>query len=608
MRAALVSVSMLATSAAIAADVAAAEDDSSGLAEIVVTARKKSENLQDTPISISAFDSAEIKSARIERLADLAKFTPGLNFTPLFGAQNQLPIIRGAAQTFGQLNVGVFLDGVYLSGKAGVDLELNDLQRIEVVKGPQSALYGRNTFAGAINYVTARPTEELTGGVEGTAGENGLWKVQGSMSGQIAKGIRVRAGAFYRTFDGFYKSSIDGGQVDFAKNYGGILTVELAPTERLLVTLRGTYSKEDNGQPPSNVIAANNFPGAAFAGSTIQRNLLYTGTVPSIPRNGVTVDTLSAPGLPGGTYGDREEIYRGSAEIAYDFDGAKLTSITAYANRDFDFTFDGDNVVCRTTGGCQTFGAPFAPNQANGKSDFAFSSAFGHFRDFSQELRLQSTGTGKLQWLVGFFYYNNETLNTDRGFVPPTSFPITTYANQAQAYTYPITKTNTKAYSGFGSVNYQVTDKFGITAELRYEHEDVQFRQNPTNARPANDATVCAATATTRFTPGCAGSVAVFNLSNGFKFWTPRLILNYKANDDLLVYASYARGAKTGGFNSALNITDAQRAFFPEYSNNFEVGFKSDLADKRVRLNMAAFYTDWQDQQAACQNAPVPGV
>ncbi|MEY2882930.1 MAG: hypothetical protein RL490_654, partial [Pseudomonadota bacterium] len=200
--------------------------------EIIVTARKRSERLQDVPMSISAVDSAEIKSARIERLADLAKNTPGLNYTPLFGAQNQLPIIRGAAQTFGALNVGVFLDGVYLSGKAGVDLELNDLARIEVVKGPQSALYGRNTFAGAINYVTARPTKDLSGNAEATIGDNGLYKVQASLGGELTTGIRVRVGGFYREFGGFYTSSIDGGAVDFAKNYGGIATVELQPTER----------------------------------------------------------------------------------------------------------------------------------------------------------------------------------------------------------------------------------------------------------------------------------------------------------------------------------------------------------------------------------------
>ena len=189
----------------------AASDPSATNTDIVVTARKREENLQSVPLAITAFSTADIKSARIERLSDVAKLTPGLTYTPLFGRQNQLPIIRGAAQTFGQLNVGVFLDGIYLSGKAGVDLELNDLQRIEVVKGPQSALYGRNTFAGAINYITQRPASTLTGRVEGTVGSRGLYKGIASLSGPISDKIRFRVGGFYREFGGFYRSSIDGG-------------------------------------------------------------------------------------------------------------------------------------------------------------------------------------------------------------------------------------------------------------------------------------------------------------------------------------------------------------------------------------------------------------
>jgi iron complex outermembrane receptor protein len=212
--------------------------------EIVVTARKRAESLQDVPVAITAFTSDEIQSARIEGLADVAKLTPGLNFTPLFGAQNQLPIIRGAAQTFGQLNVGVFLDGVYLSGKAAVDLELNDLERIEVVRGPQSALYGRNTFAGAINYVTRRPTAEPEARAEVTVGDRGLVRVAGAASGPLGDTVRVRVGGFYRNHNGWYRSSIDGGRVDFAETWGGILTLEWQPAENVLVTWRGSYSDE----------------------------------------------------------------------------------------------------------------------------------------------------------------------------------------------------------------------------------------------------------------------------------------------------------------------------------------------------------------------------
>ena len=191
----LISAPVRAQAAPAATQIAAADDTAP---EMIVTARKRSEKLQDVPISITAFDNAEIQSARIERLNDLAKLTPGLNFTPLFGAQNQLPIIRGAAQTFGALNVGIFLDGIYLSGKAAADLELNDLARIEVVKGPQSALYGRNTFAGAINYVTQRPTENFSGNIAGTIAEDGFYRLQGSLSGQLTTGIRARVGGYYR--------------------------------------------------------------------------------------------------------------------------------------------------------------------------------------------------------------------------------------------------------------------------------------------------------------------------------------------------------------------------------------------------------------------------
>jgi iron complex outermembrane receptor protein len=159
---------------------AAASDD----ADIVVTARKREEDLQRVPLAIDAFSAKEIKDAKIERLSDLAKLAPGLNYTPLFGAQNQLPIIRGAAQTFGQLNVGVFLDGIYLSGKAAADLELNDLERVEIVKGPQSALYGRNTFAGAINYITKRPSEAFEGEVEAIDEANGRVTVMLSIFGR----------------------------------------------------------------------------------------------------------------------------------------------------------------------------------------------------------------------------------------------------------------------------------------------------------------------------------------------------------------------------------------------------------------------------------------
>lgn len=575
--------------------VAEATPDAGGLEEIVVTARKRDESLQDVPIAVTAFSSADIKSARIERLADVAKLTPGLNYTPLFGAQNQLPIIRGAAQTFGALNVGVFLDGIYLSGKAGVDLELNDLERVEVIKGPQSALYGRNTFAGAINYVTARPSSEWTGRVEGTVGDHGLRKLQAVVSGPLADIVRIRIGGFYRDFNGFYTSSIDGGRVDFAETYGAIGTLEVAPSTAFTATLRLSYNKEDVGQPPSNVIRTNSAPAVpAGAAATQRRNLLYVGDVPEIPVNGVTVNTL--PSIIG-PYGQRGDAFRGALTLAWDVGPATITSVTSYDHRNTAYVFDGDNTVCDaatvavarvgnpTATGCPNFGFPFAPTAtiALGSSQFALSATDGYSRDVSQELRVASNGEGAVSWLLGGFYYDNRSNFIDQSLAPPT-------AATARTYGFPNQISTTKSKAVFGSLTFRPTERLSVTGELRYEDEEQTFKQAPTNGGA---------------TPGT--STRVFDLTTGFDFVTPRVIVDFKPADDVLIYASVARGVKTGGINTNLSIFDNQRFYQPEKSWNYEVGLKSDLMDNRLRLNLAGYYTDWQDQQVACQN-PVNAI
>ncbi len=549
--------------------------------DIIVTARKRDESLQDVPLAITAFGSREIKSARIERLADLAKLTPGLNYTPLFGAQNQLPIIRGAAQTFGALNVGVFLDGVYLSGKAGVDLELNDLERIEVVKGPQSALYGRNTFAGAINYITKRPSDEWTGTGEVTVGDRGLIKIAGSVSGPVADIVRVRVGGFYREHDGFYRSGIDGGRVDFAKTYGGIFTMEVQPSDNFIATVRASYSNEDLGQPPSSVIRTNSYPGRpAGSPAGTSTNILYIGELPSIPRDGVTVNTLTDP--VAGPYGQRGDTFRGNLKLEWELAGATITSLTSFDQRNTEYTFDGDNTICETAGGCRTFGFPFVRPFPEGQSNFNTSSSTGRSRDVAQELRIASPGGQTFDWLIGGFYYNNNSNFVDRSLSPIT-------AARRDTFGFPNQINTTESLSAFGSVTFRPSDVFNITGELRYEHEDQTFRQAPTNFRKdrpcATDTSYC-----------------IFNLEQSFEFVTPRLILDWKAAEGKLLYASVARGVKTGGFNTNLNITDEQRSYDPETSWNYEVGAKTDWLDNRLRFNIAAYYTDWQDQQVACQN------
>lgn len=566
-------------SAGLAAPALAQESPQAGAAlpgagDIVVTARKRDENLQDVPLAITAFGAEEIRNARIERLNDVAKLAPGLNFVPLFGAQNQLPIIRGAAQTFGQLNVGVFLDGVFLSGKAGVDIELADLERIEVVRGPQSALYGRNTFAGAINYVSRRPSDTLEGWADATVGDNGMLRFSAAASGPLSESIRVKVGGFWRQHDGWYRSSIDGGRVDDSEFYGGMAVVEFVPTDRIIVTLRGSYSQENSGQPPSNVIRTN----AAPSLGPPPRNLLYIGEVPSIPRDGVTVNTGQAIIGPNGELGDYEQVqttYRTNLKIEIDGGPVQFTSLTSFDQRDVDYTFDGDNTICDRRPFCPNFGPPIP----FGKSDFGTSSNKGYLRDIAQEFRFASPGGGSFDWLVGAFYYDNKSVGIDRSLNPLT-------LAGAAASGFPRQTVTTKSLALFGSMTWRPSETVSVTGELRYESETQRFRQFPTNG--ASSPTV--------------PSRRVFNLSESFDFVTPRLIIDWRASDEALLYASVAKGTKTGGFNTNVNISDDQRTYDPETSWNYEIGAKTDLFDRRLRWNTALYYTDWSDQQVACQN------
>jgi iron complex outermembrane receptor protein len=553
-----------------AADAAAPDD-------IVITARKREETLQAAPLSVSAFSAMDIKSAKIENLADIAKLTPGLNYTPLFGAQNQLPIIRGQAQTFGVLNVGVFLDGVYLSGKAGVDIELNDLERVEVVRGPQSALYGRNTFAGAINYVTKAPSATFEGSAELTLGDHGLRKSIVTVSGPINDIMRFRAGVYGREFDGFYTSAIDGGKVDFAKNYGGLFTLEIKPNDRMTGTFRISVSQEDSGQPASTIVRTNALPGRP-SGSPVGtvRNLVYVGALPSIPTSGVYVNTKKV-GAEVGDYGTRSQIIRGSGELNFAFDGFDLTSITAYSHRTGDYTFDGDNTICDQTGGCRDFGFPFVPAITLGRTNFATSSADESYRDTSQELRINSKGDGALQWLAGVFYYENKTNSLQRSLAPVTT------ATQL-SFGYPRLVSTTKSLAEFAQVSYDFNPQSTLIGELRHEREEQTYLQRPTNP---------IATGT---------SATVFNLRQADDFFTYRATYQYKLDDQKMVYGLISRGYKAGGFNSGLNILASQRTYDAETSWNYEIGTKTSWMDRKLRLNATAFYVDWSDQQAACQN------
>ncbi len=540
---------------------------------ITVTARKRSEELQDVPQAITAFTADDIRAKGIATIRDVALNTTGLNFSPIFGSVVATPIIRGSAQTFGAPNVGVFLDGVYLTGKAAIDIDLADLERIEVVKGPQSSLYGRNTFAGAINYITKRPGFSPDGEVRLTAGNHDLFEALASYSGPLSDNVAVRVAARHAERDGYFLSSIDNGEIDFEENTSLLADLTWESGGALSVRARVTYNEEDSGQPASAVVRANALPRVTpIIPPTTGLGLLqtYVGSLPGrtrrLPVNTVVVNELNS-------YGYREDTTRANLTVEYGFDTMTLTSITAWNEREYDYQFDGDNTICDRTA-CLSFGPPIA----GGSSRFATSSEIGKIQDWSQELRLASTTDGPLQWLVGFYHYD-----TDADAIQRSLAPIGSQAT----FGFPRIQTPVQSSALFGSLSFRFTDQWSVSVEGRGESERQQFKQAPT---------------VTAGVPANSPSLVVFDLKQDFDFFSPRVVVDFKPSDALMFYFSGSRGVKAGGFNTNLRIFDNQRTYGEESQTLFELGAKSSWLDGRVFANLAVYTSDWEDQQIACQN------
>lgn len=521
--------------------------------EIVVTARHRAESLQDVPMAIAAFSEAELEKSGTTGLADLAAMTPGLSFQDTNGAF-QSPVIRGIAQVdqMGpQGNVGVFIDGVYLNNRSGLEFGLMDVARIEVVKGPQSALYGRNTFAGAINYVTAEPKlGEISGKVLGEIGNYGRRKVSGNLNLPVSDSIAVRVFGGYGTFDGTIDNLRDGkhiGGYDHRYTFGG--SVLFQPTDAFSLKLFAMHSDQDNHQGPlvSIPTTENN------CGSQVDRNgrtyyTLFCGKLPTT--TAVDMDTTTGHGLKG----DSDLMY---AVAKYEFDTMTLSGMLTHTKASFsssiDTTADPDAVYVPSFGGL---------------SRQQFTNAVGDAsKETSADVRLTSNDSGPLTWTTGVYYFNSQVSDILQIAAMPYGQPNGTPV----AFLERGGRLKTEGWAVYGSLGYEFTDRLDAQLELRYNNEKQDFAGRGSDSAAVGE--------------------------QDYKYLTPRLIVNYDVTDDVMVYASAARGYKTGGFNS--NAYGLDGFMYGEETNwSYELGAKSSLFDRKLQLNVAAFYIDWKDLQS----------
>ncbi|MCU0758477.1 MAG: TonB-dependent receptor [Steroidobacteraceae bacterium] len=610
--------------AAVAAAISGTALAQAQLEEVTVTARKRTESLQEVPITVTAFSEETIVAQGIRNVQDVAKFTPGLSWDKGFAPQDTRPNIRGLPTTRGRPPIGILLDGIDISsesiatagGSMLMNLKLVDVERIEVVKGPQSALYGRVAFGGAINYVSKRPNlDEVEGNLLADVATDSLYEVRGAFNVPLLGGkAALRINGLYSDFDGFFRNEISGENVGGWNTRGIAAALRFAPTEGIDFTLRMSYSDDEaeprasyyvgqavpgRNQPlasPANAVGVRVGapPGATTGGSVVPATIPYPllGEVRNYDRVLLSVDPLTGRDYAGGDLESFITSLVGEIDLGF----ATLTSYTGYTRANALSVSDADFFAAPATAVTRP-----TPGTAEPLPALSITDVYSEARQFSQEFRLGTLDTDdRLRWAVGALYWREDydAINSSifiSGFVrnPPLAPAGWSAARELQLrgrIPGDLNFRNTRHKSGYGMLDFRFNDQWSASAEWRYSEEDFDYlfgRPIALNIVPATGALVP--------WPGYTG--ATFRPSASSSFNAPRFTVNYKANEDLLFYGSVSKGVKPAGFLNVGVVLDANDARYePETLWNYEVGAKTSWLDDRLRLNAAYFHMVYEDR------------
>jgi outer membrane receptor protein involved in Fe transport len=584
---------------------------------IIVTARKTEETLQEAPTTVSVVTAAAIDRLGLDNLTDIAKTVPGLVFDDTLGRDANRPVIRGQANILGQSGVAFFIDGIYYSGSLA-DYDVDTVERFEIVKGPQSALYGRNTYSGAINLISKMPSTTWTGRVQVDLAEDDRYEATANVRGPLAEGLGIVLGGRVLDNAGAFRNAFDGTRIGKQQSYSGYGALQFNNGGPFRASLRANYNVIDDGQPAifaQSANANNCFPdnSALYRG----QNRYFCGV---IRPQAVNTDYRRQFVDPENV-GLESKTLNAGLRLDFDFtDELTLTSLTGYNRRTANTKTDGDyspnsfNMVIFAYGATGPAPAPIIPPRttrftafATSVQDFTFSNR-QVTDDWSQELRLAYEGD-RIQLMLGGYYFDQNDLTRDTRVVPPGSL-ARAQANSAAAtaslcaqlpncgiFT-PITVTaanlpesrNVNSFdienkAIFGSATFDITDTLSFSAEGRYAEEKI--RQS-----------------TLTFNNGQA-IPAPRVVQATFKEFTPRFTLSWQATPDNLFYAVYAEGQKPGGFNSNQAIIAGFPTFQPEDNKTYEIGTKNTFFDGKLTANLALYHTEVTGYQIT-QNVSVP--
>ncbi len=583
--------------------------DAGGMQEIVVTSRKVEEKLQDVPLAITAFDSNLIEASGITNLNDVAELTPGLSFFNAFGENLPVPVIRGVVPTniFDRNSAAIFVDGVYISGREGLNFSQLDVERIEVVKGPQSALYGRDAFSGAINYVTKKPsdTPEAKVGVE--LGNRDKYKASGSMSGPLVEdgSLRGRIAALYDDWDGSYDNSLapqnDLGGYEFKSFQGSLLWL---PMDTMDITL-SYYKSDDKIDESPTVSLPTNCEDRLNDDNNTPRLQNFCGEIPDIE---------DIPGLNGGkaipkvaeAVGEERQLDRVNLNINWDLpDYGMLSALTGYSKTRQKSVSDFNRSLGENTSFlyCDPAAAeaPGSPNSCGTSpaTQRFFTGIYNpqywqQTEEYSQEIRFSSNQDQRLRYLAGGYWYTVNATSQPGNTISTRPLPVSQSGDAiglapfdpsapnfavGTAIFYPtflpdggldpllrdVEDDDTDGLAFFGALDYDITERLRGRTELRWSREK-QSQSLPAYVRcfGATEAECGDDRFDLRYlAPNlvnadgeCRHPVTDQDLGLGnclrtgdktFKQVTGRVGLDFKVNDLWLVYGSVAFGEKPGG-------------------------------------------------------------
>ncbi|WP_222566209.1 TonB-dependent receptor [Novilysobacter antarcticus] len=546
---------------------------------VTVTARGISESLQKAPLPISVISSKQIEEQGLVDVNDIAAITPSFSFRSGYGRGFDRPVIRGMSNIQGEPNASFFIDGIFVVGDV-TSYGLDNIQRVEVIRGPQSAEFGRRTFAGAVNFITQRPGSSVGGKVTLGGGNYGSEKLGvfysgGSEDGSFGYDLSLTKRGNDAIYFNDYSGKTDLGDTE---TQSFMAAAAWAPIDNLEITARVMRQKSRDGHFAIDLLGVDKMncylpeytggvgPGG-FPVLASRKKGYYCGDIPGPNEYGINTSEFVAAGwMPG----RKTDLSRNSLVFDYAFDnGWNFTSTSAYNETVTYAGTDQDYSSMRGLGGGFE-----SINQTN-------------LMDWSQDLRVSTDQSLPVSGKLGLYYYNQSShpgfFGDLSGFVLPGNKSVTPYPTNPQD------STINKAI--YAMVNWRINDQWTASAEGRYAQDEIS------------------AAATDNKPLGGVMYSQSYSLAEKFKSFTPRVTLSYQAADNINIYGLYSEGTKPGGFNTSVyraDLSDAGRdqliargleSFKEEEATNYELGIKSDWLDQSLRVNASLYQINWDNQQ-----------